>query len=63
MEENNKLTERQKKIKRSEYMKKYYMKRKYNLGSGKTTRCKEKLGSDSVITIKKRTGDFVISFD
>ncbi len=63
MEDNNKLTERQKKIKRSEYMKKYYMKRKYNLGSGKTTRCKEKLGKDSVITIKKTTGNFVVSFD
>tara|TARA_B100001094_G_C18093831_1_gene751901 strand:- start:977 stop:1168 length:192 start_codon:yes stop_codon:yes gene_type:complete len=63
MGDNNKVSEREKKEKRKKYMKKYYMKRKYNLGSGRTTRCKAKLGSDSVITIKKTTGDFVISFD
>ncbi len=63
MEDNNKMTERQKKIKRSEYMKKYYMKRKYNLGSGKTTRCVNKLSENHITTIKRRTGDFVISFD
>lgn len=57
-----KLTERQKKEKRREYMKKYYMKRKYNLGSGKTTRCKEKLNKDCITTIKKQTGNFVINF-
>tara|TARA_R100000734_G_C3317130_1_gene110020 strand:- start:2261 stop:2452 length:192 start_codon:yes stop_codon:yes gene_type:complete len=62
MEDKNKLTERQKKEKRREYMKKYYMKRKYNLGNGRTTRCKEKLPSDSITTIKKTKGNFVVSF-
>ncbi len=62
MSEKNKMTEREKKEKRREYMKKYYMKRKYNLGSGKTTRCKEKLG-DCITTIKKTTGDFIVTFN
>ncbi len=63
MEDNKTQTERQKKEKRREYMKKYYMKRKYNLGNGRSTRCKEKLGKDCVTTIKKVKGDFTISFD
>ena len=57
------LTERQKKEKRREYMKKYYQKRKYNLGSGKTTRCKEKLNKDCITTIKKKEGVFIVSFN
>lgn len=57
-------SEREKKIKRRAYMKKYYMKRKYNLGNGKTTRCKEKLKEgDHITTIKKTYGEFIITFD
>ena len=44
-------------------MKKYYQKRKYNLGSGKTTRCKEKLNKDCITTIKKKEGVFIVSFN
>ena len=63
--ENNKseITEREKKNKRREYMKKYYMKRKYNLGNGKTTRCKHKLDRTMITSLHKEKGDFVITFN
>ncbi len=55
-------SDRDKKKRRRSYMKKYYMKRKYNLGSGKTTRCLNKLG-DGITTLKKERGEFIISFN
>jgi len=55
-------SDRDKKMRRRSYMKKYYMKRKYNLGSGRTTRSKKKL-VDSILTMKKERGEFIISFD
>ena len=64
MEDNKKqkLTDREKRDKRRAYMKKYYQKRKYQLGNGKSTRCKDKLKGVNVC-LKKYYGDFIVSFD
>lgn len=67
MEDNKKpvQTERQKRDKRRAYMKKYYQKRKYQLGNGKSTRCVKKLkkscGRGNTLT--KEFGSYTVRFD
>ena len=58
------LTEREKRNKRKEYMKKYYLRRKYAIGNGKHTRSVKKIKSINMNTnllIKK--GEFIVSFN
>ena len=58
------LTEREKRNKRKEYMKKYYLRRKYAIGNGKHTRSEKKIKSINMNTnliIKK--GEFIVSFN
>lgn len=58
------LTEREKKEKRKAYMKKYYLKRKYQLGCGKTTRSEKKIKELGINKgLVKQRGDFVVHFN
>lgn len=58
-----KITDREKIQKRRAYMKKYYMKRKYQLGCGKTTRSEKKLKELNINKgLVKQKGEFIVTF-